>query len=240
MKTIGLVGGTTWYSTLDYYRYFNEMVDEIKGEEEGAKVIINSVNYVEIKKLTHQGDWKSISRIMCTAAKNIEAAGADCILLGANTMHNVADDVEKAVSIPLIHIAKETAKEIAKLGIDTIALLGTKYTMQLQFFRDILKTYKIETLIPSDEGIEKINTAIYEELAKGLLLDPTKKIFIDEIDKLAGLGADGVILGCTEIPLLIKPADCPLPLFDTTRIHARAAVNFALDIKDETQVKENI
>lgn len=230
MKTIGLVGGTTWYSTLDYYRYFNEMVNEIQGGDEAAKVIINSVNYGEIKKLTHKGDWKSISKIMCAAAKKAEDAGADCILLGANTMHNVAEDVEKAIKVPLIHIAKETAKEIAKLGIDTVALLGTKYTMQLIFFREILASYGIETLLPSEEGMEKINEAIYEELGKGLVLDPTKKTFIAIIDKLAGLGADGVILGCTEIPLLIKPQDCPLPLFDATRIHARAAVNFALSL----------
>lgn len=230
MKTIGLVGGTTWYSTLDYYRYFNEMVNECLGGDEAAKVIINSVNYGEIKKLTKEGDWKSISKIICTAAKKAEDAGADCILIGANTMHNVADDVEKAISVPLIHIAKETAKEIGKLGIDTVALLGTKYTMQLNFFKDTLASYGIETIVPSDEGIEKINVAIYEELAKGIVLDPTKKTFIAIIDKLAGLGANGVVLGCTEIPLLIKPQDCPLPLFDTTKIHAKAAVNFALSL----------
>jgi len=230
MKTIGLVGGTTWYSTLDYYRYFNEMVNEIKGNDTAAKVIINSVNYGEVKELTIQGDWKSITEIMCDAAVSLEKAGADCVLIGANTMHRVAEDVEKSVKIPFLHIAKETAKEIIKLNIDAVALLGTRYTMEFDFFKEILSTYGIKTLIPSEDGIEKINTSIYEELGKGLLLEPTKKMFIEEIDKLAGLGADGVILGCTEIPLLIKPSDCPLPLFDTTRIHARAAVNFALDI----------
>lgn len=232
MKTIGLIGGITSLSTLDYYRYFNEMVNESLGGDEAAKVVINSVNYGEIRKYTQEEDWGSISKIMCEAAKRTEAAGADCILIGANTMHKVADDVEKVISVPLIHIAKETAKEIKKLDIDTVALLGTKYTMQMVFFRDILATYGITTLVPPEEGVQKINTAIYEELAKGILLDPTKKTFIEIIDKLAGLGADGVIMGCTEIPLLIKEKDCPLPLFDTTKIHARAAVNFALGLED--------
>ncbi|MEO5985104.1 MAG: aspartate/glutamate racemase family protein [Ferruginibacter sp.] len=231
MKKIGLVGGTTWYSTLDYYRYFNEMINEGKGDDEAAEVIIYSVNYGEIKKLTTAGDWKTISKIMCEAAIKTQEAGAECILLGANTMHNVADDVDKAINVPLLHIAKETAKEISKQGIDTVALLGTKYTMQLDFFKNILSDYGIKTLLPTEEGMEKINTAIYDELAKGNLLDPTKKTFIAIIDRLAGLGADGVILGCTEIPLLIKPEDCPLPLFDTLKIHARAAVNFSLGLE---------
>jgi aspartate racemase len=229
MKTIGLIGGTTWHSTLDYYRYFNEMVNEALGGDEAAKVIINSVNYGEIRKLTQADDWKSISKIICAAARQAEDGGADCILLGANTMHNVAEDVENVISVPLIHIAKEAAKEIKKYHIDTVALLGTRYTMQLDFFKAILASHGITTLIPSEDGINIINAAIYEELAKGIVLEPTKKAFIEIIDILAGLGADGVILGCTEIPLLIKPQDSPLPLFDTMKIHARAAVNFALD-----------
>jgi aspartate racemase len=237
MKTIGLVGGTTWTSSLDYYRYFNEMVNEHLGGDEAAKVILNSVNYGEIKQLIDDNDWKAVSAIICTAAKRTEDAGADCILLGANTLHYIAEAVEQAVTVPLIHIVKETAKEIKKLDIDTIALLGTKYTMQLSFFRDILTGYGIETLVPSEEGMEKIDNAIYAELAKGMVLDPTKKTFIAIIDKLAGLGADAVVLGCTEIPLLIKQEDCPLPLFDTAKIHARAAVNFVLDLSEEVHIK---
>ncbi|MEO6582897.1 MAG: aspartate/glutamate racemase family protein [Ferruginibacter sp.] len=232
MKTIGLVGGTTWYSTLDYYRYANEMVNETLGDNNYAQIIINSVNYGDITKRVQADDWKGVGKIISAAAKSLQAAGADCILLGANTMHNVAPDVEASVQIPLIHIARETAKEIKKAGIDSVALLGTKYTMQLDFFKNILSEYGIATMIPNEVGMEKINVAIYDELAKGLVLDPTKKSFLEIIDKLAGLGADGVILGCTEIPMLIKPTDCPLPLFDTTKIHARAAVNFILDIAD--------
>ncbi len=232
MKTIGLVGGTTWHSTIDYYRYLNELIIDELGEFESAKVIINSVNFGEIKQLQAQDDWKKISGIICKAAQDLENGGAECILLGANTMHRVADDVQAAISIPLIHIAKETAKEIKKAEIDTVALLGTKYTMQLNFFKDILLEHGIQTLIPKEDGIEKINAAIYDELGKGLLLDPTKKMFMEHIDRLAGLGADGIVLGCTEIPMLIKTQDCPLPLFDTTRIHARAAVNFSLGKND--------
>lgn len=226
MKTIGIVGGTTWHSTIDYYRYLNEMAGEELGEFQSAKIIINSINFAEIREMQLRDDWKEISSIICKAAKSLEAAGADCILLAANTMHLVADDVEKAVSIPLIHIAKETAREIKNAGIDTVALLGTKYTMQLDFFKDTLAQYGIKTLIPKDDAIEGINAAIYDELTKGLLLDPTKKMFLETIDLLAGLGADGIVLGCTEIPMLIKTQDCPLPMFDTTKIHARAAFDF--------------
>lgn len=232
MKTIGLIGGTTWHSTLDYYRYINEMANEKLGGDEAAKMIIISVNYGEIKKLTINGEWGKVSKIMCDAAKKAEDAGADCILIGANTMHNIAGDVVKSISIPFIHIATETAKEISAAGIDTIALLGTRYTMQMDFFKNILAEYNIKTLLPSDEEIELVNAAIYDELAKGVVQDTTKKTFISVIDKMAGQGADGVILGCTEIPLLIKPSDCPLPLFDTTLIHARAAVKFALDVPE--------
>lgn len=228
MKTIGLVGGTTWHSTLDYYRYFNEMIAAEVGEFDSAKVMINSVNYGEIRKLQESDDWDSISSIICKAAEALEKGGADCILLGANTMHHVAHHVQAKINIPLLNMAKETALEIKKLNIDTVALLGTKYTMQLNFFKDILLENGIETLIPNEDAMGKINSAIYDELSKGLLLDPTKKTFMEIIDQLAGLGADGVILGCTEIPMLIKTQDCPLPLFDTTKIHARAGVEFAL------------
>lgn len=204
------------------------MAAEELGEFHNAKVIINSINFAEVRELQLKDDWKKISSIICKAAKSLEAADADCILLAANTMHLVANDVEEAVNIPLIHIAKETAREIKNAGIDTVALLGTRYTMQLDFFKDTLSQYGIETLIPKSDAVENINAAIYDELAKGLLLDPTKKMFLDTIDLLAGLGADGIVLGCTEIPMLIKTQDCPLPMFDTTKIHARAAFDFML------------
>ena len=228
MKTIGLIGGTTWYSTIDYYRYINELVNNKLGGDETAKVILNSVNYGEIKKLTLKNDWDSIANIICTAARKTQAAGADCILLCANTMHHIADKVEQAITIPLIHIADATANEIKKADLKTVALLGTKYTMQLNFLKDRLLTHGINPLIPDEDGIEKVNAAIFNELGKGIILPETKQLFIKIINQLISQGAQGVILGCTEIPLLIKPADCSLPLFDTTFIHATAAVDFAL------------
>ncbi|MBA2562493.1 MAG: aspartate/glutamate racemase family protein [Chitinophagaceae bacterium] len=228
MKTIGLIGGTTWYSSLDYYRYINEIVNERLGGDEAAKMILYSINYGEIKRLTQKDDWKSIADIICNAARKTQNAGADCILLGANTMHNIADEVQNAITIPLIHIADETAKKIQKKDIKKIALIGTKYTMQLSFFKDRLTAYGISTLIPGAGEMEKINTAIYNELGKGILLPETKEYFLTINDQLKQQGAEGIILGCTEIPLLIKPDDCSLPLFDTTFIHANAAVDFAM------------
>jgi aspartate racemase len=232
MKTIGLVGGITWHSSLDYYRYFNQLVNERLGGNESAQVILNSVNYGTIKKLTEAGDWKGITAIIAGAAKNAEKAGADCILLGANTMHHIADEVAAAVTVPLIHIADATAKAILAKGVKTAALLGTKYTMQFDFYKNKLTSHGINTLIPDEAGVEAINTFIYQELGKGIFLPETKKQFLLVIDKLIQQGAEGVILGCTEIPLLIKQEDCPVPVFDTTLLHATAAVDFVLGPHD--------
>ena len=228
MKTIGLIGGISWLSTLDYYRLLNEMVNEKLGGSEAAKIIIYSVNFGEIKILTEADRWDKLSVIICDAAKKLEIAGADCVLIGANTMHKIAPAVRESVSIPLIHVAEEAAKEINKNDFKTVALLGTKYTMQLPFFKDILSNYGIKTIIPGIDEIEMINKAIYDEMGKGIFLPGTKQKFLNIIKKLAGEGAEGIILGCTEIPILIKQQDCDVPVFDTTRIHAKAAVEFAL------------
>lgn len=228
MKTIGLIGGITWYSSIDYYRYVNELVNKKSGGDESARVILNSVNYGEIKDLTYKNEWDAIANIISNAARKTEEAGAECILLCANTMHNISDKVQAAISIPLIHIADVTANEIQKTELKTVALLGTKYTMKLNFFKDRLLSYGINTLIPFEDDIEKINSVIYDELGKGVFLAETKQLFLTIIEQLRQRGAEGIILGCTEIPLLIKSSDCSLPLFDTTFIHAKAAVNFAL------------
>ena len=228
MKTIGLVGGTGWVSTLDYYRYFNELVFKNTDGESTAEVIINSVNYPAIAKLTAAGKWDDITKIITEAALALQTAGADCILLGANTMHNIAPQVKAAINIPFIHIAEETGKEIKKKGLKKVALLGTKYTMQLPFFKDVLASMKIETIIPNENDIQIINDAIYKELALGIITAVTKENYLQIMQKLQQEGAEGIILGCTEIPLLIKPNDFDLPLFDTTFIHANAAVNFSL------------
>ncbi len=228
MKTIGLVGGTGWVSTLDYYRYFNELVFKNTNEESTAEVMINSVNYPAIAKLTAAGKWDDITKIIIEAALALQTAGADCILLGANTMHYIAPQVKSAINIPFIHIAEETGKEIKKKGLKKVALLGTKYTMQLPFFKDFLASTGIETIIPNESEIQIINDAIYKELALGIITAATKENYLEIMQKLQQEGAEGIILGCTEIPLLIKPNDFDLPLFDTTYIHANAAVNFSL------------
>jgi aspartate racemase len=228
MKTIGLVGGLTWYSSIDYYRIINQKVNERLGGDEAARIILNSVNYGKIKQLTQAGDWKGIVSIISEAAKKTEGAGADCLLLGANTMHHIADDVAAVIQIPLIHIADVVAKAIKEKNISTVALLGTKYTMLFDFYKNRLANAGIKTLIPGEPDIEIINQGIYDELGKGILMPATKEKYLTIISKIVERGAGGVILGCTEIPLLIKQEDCVIPVFDTTMLHAIAAVDFAL------------
>lgn len=228
MKTIGLIGGISWYSSVDYYRYINQLVNERLGGDQAAQLILNSVNYGEIKRLTQAGDWQGITAIMINAARQTVAAGAECILLGANTMHHIAGEVAAAIEIPLIHIADATAAAIKEKGISTVALLGTKYTMQFDFYRNKLAGHGITAIIPADEGIQFVNHTIYEELGKGIFKEETRKLYLDIIRQLTRQGAEGVILGCTEIPLLIKQEDSPVPVFDTTWLHAKAAVDFSL------------
>ena len=229
MKTIGLIGGLSWLSSIEYYRMLNEMVNERLGGVNAGKIILYSVNFAEIKVLTEEGRWDEIEKMIGDVAKKLEQAGADCILIGANTMHKIAEDIQRAVNIPVIHIAEATATQINKQHLKKIALLGTKYTMQLDFYKDKLAVQGITTVIPGEEEIEFINTAIYTEMGKGIFLPATKEKFLDIINKLTKQGAEGIILGCTEIPLLIKQEDCPVPVFDTTKIHSTAAVEFALN-----------
>ena len=228
MKTIGLIGGLSWYSSIDYYRYINQAVNEKLGGDEAARMILYSVNYGEIKKLTLQNNWDGIINIIGEIAIKIQRAGAEVILLGVNTMHHIFNKVEEAVTVPMIHIADATAASIKNKKLNTVALPGTKYTMQFDFFKDRLSGFDIKTLIPGDTEIEIINSAIYNELAKGIILPETKEKFLAVINNLRAQGAEGVILGCTEIPLLIKQEDSSIPVFDTTFLHATAAVEFAL------------
>ncbi|HQV61617.1 MAG: aspartate/glutamate racemase family protein [Chitinophagaceae bacterium] len=228
MKVIGLVGGTSWISSVDYYRLFNEITNQRLGGNEAAKIVLYSVNYGEIVTYTHQGNWDAIAAIIADAAQKVEKAGADCILLGANTMHHVAERVQQSVKIPLLHIADVVGKAITEKQLKKVALLGTKYTMLFDFYTRKLAEYGIETIIPDAEGVDFVNSAIYNELGKGKFLPETKQGFLHLIGKLAGQGAEGVILGCTEIPMLIKQEDTLVPVFDTTLLHATAAVDFAL------------
>jgi aspartate racemase len=228
MKTIGLIGGLSWISSLDYYRLINEITNKRLGGNEAAKIILFSVNYGEIVTLTKAGDWDGLAWIMCDAAKRTEGAGADCILIGANTMHHIAEKVQDVVKVPLLHIADAAAKAIKEKGENKVALLGTRYTMLFDFYKKKLSQHGIETMIPGDSEIDFVNNAIYDEMGKGKFLPETKRRFLQLIDELAARGAEAVILGCTEIPMLIKPEDTSVPIIDTTLQHAIAAVDFAL------------
>jgi aspartate racemase len=229
MKTIGIIGGLTWYSTVEYYKLLNQLVNERLGGAHAAKLILYSVDFAEIKVLTEKQDWEGIAVIIVEAAKKIEQAGADCLMIGANTMHKIADEVQAAITIPVIHIAAATAAAIEMKGLKKVALLGTKYTMQLDFYKNKLAEKNIATIIPNETDIEYINNSIYNEFSKGIFLPETKTQYLRIIDELTGQGAEGFILGCTEIPILIKQEDCAVPVFDTGLIHATAAVDYALN-----------
>ena len=228
MKTIGLIGGITWYSTMEYYRLLNEIVNKRLGGSHSAKIILHSVDFAVIRELTEAQDWERLTAIMQEAAKKIRDAGADCLLIGANTMHHIADEVQAAVQIPLIHIAEAVAGAVLQKNIQQVALLGTRYTMQLDFYKKILLKNGITVSIPEIPDMEFINDTIYNEFGNGLFLPRTKQQYLSIIDKLTASGAQGVIFGCTEIPILLKQGDCSVPVFDTGRIHAAAAVEFAL------------
>ena len=228
MKTIGIIGGISWVSSVDYYRIINEQINhKLKGLNAG-KIILYSVNYGEIKELTDQNRWADITTLIQDAAIKLELAGADCLIIGANTMHRIAPEVQQVLKIPLLHIAEVTAAAIHQKGLKTVALLGTKYTMEMDFFKDKLNSLGITTLIPDLFDRDLLHAAIYNELGKGLFLPETKTMFLNIMAGLKESGAEGVILGCTEIPMLLSQADFDLPLFDTTLIHASAAVEFAL------------
>jgi aspartate racemase len=230
MKTIGLIGGISWLSTIEYYKFINQLVNERLGGVDAAKVIIYSVNFGDIKRLTMADDWDAMTDMMCHAARQLENSGADCVLMGVNTMHKIADRVEASIAIPFIHIAEAAADTISRKKLSKVALLGTRYVMQLDFYKNKLAEKNIGIMIPGQDDIDYINNAIYEEFGKGIFLPETRERFLQIIEDMAAQGAQGVIAGCTEIPLLIQQRDCPIPLFDTTAIHARAAVDFALFI----------
>jgi len=228
MKTIGIIGGISWLSSIDYYRIINEQINQRLGGVEAGRIILYSLNFGEVKALTLQDNWPALARMVSAAAQQLEQAGADCILIGANTMHKIAGEVQHSIRIPLIHIAQVTAAAVQAAGIRKVALLGTKYTMELDFYPQKLKEYGIDTIIPESDDREYINASIYNELGKGIFTNAMRERYKTIIAGLAATGAEGVILGCTEIPMLIKQPDSPIPVFDTTLLHATAAVNFAL------------
>lgn len=228
MKTIGLIGGMSWESTVTYYQLINEAVHKRLGGLHSAKIVLWSVEFDEIEKCQSSGDWEKSASILSETAKGLERAGADVILICTNTMHKVADDVAAAVHIPLLHIADATFDALQKQSIRRVGLLGTKYSMQQDFIKGRLKERGLEVLVPENEDMEMINGVIFNELCVGTILPELREKFLTVIGKLKAQGAEGVILGCTEIGLLIKQADTDLPVFDTTEIHAKAAVDFAL------------
>jgi len=228
MKILGLVGGTSWVSTVDYYRLINEGINEKLGDLEFAECIIYSLNYGQIKRNNDANDWDNTLEIITAASQNLERSGAKAIVLCANTMHLIADRLQKNINIPVIHIATATADAIVTKGIKKVGLLGTRFTMERKFFGDKLHEKGIEFIIPEDEDRGHIHYTIFEELGRGILKPETKQYYIGVINKLAKKGAEGIILGCTEIPMLISGEDVDIPLFDTTAIHSKAAVEFAL------------
>jgi aspartate racemase len=237
MKTLGLIGGTTWVSTVDYYRAINMMTNERLGGLNAAKLFLYSVNMEEFHKLFTAGDWDRVVSLMTGIAQLLESVGAEAIVICANTPHLVADIIQRGIRIPIIHIAEETAKEITRNKIDKVILLGTKFTMEHEFFKKILLKHGIEAIIPEADERNFIHTTIFAELGKGIFKAETKARYLEIIHKLATPDIKGVILGCTEIPLLIKQSDCTITTFDTTLIHARAAVDFALDEAISAQPK---
>ncbi len=229
MKTIGLIGGMSWQSTLEYYRIINETTNERLGGSHSARCILYSVNFAEIGKLQADGKWDELTRLIIKAAQILERADAEFIIICTNTIHKLADDVQKNVSIPILHIVDAVAKKIVEKGFSKVGLLGTKFTMEEDFYKKRLKEkYDIEVIIPEKEERETIHNIIYNELCLGKITGTSKDKFLKIIKNLNTNGAEGVILGCTEIPLLIKAGDVEIPIFDTTTIHAKASVEFAL------------
>lgn len=230
MKTIGLIGGMSWESTADYYQILNREVKAILGEPHSAKIIMNSVDFAEIEKLQSAGEWSQLSKKMIEIAKKLEAAGADMILICANTMHQMAAEVQREINIPLIHIADTAAEKIKEKNYNKVGLLGTKYVMEGNFYKNrIEKNYKIKVITPELKSRNDVHQIIYQELVSGIFKNESRNRFKEIIMSLKEKGAEGIILGCTEIPLLIKDKDSSLPIFNTTELHAKKAVQFALE-----------
>ena len=229
MKTIGLIGGMSWESSLEYYRIINERVKEKLGGLHSAKCLMYSVDFEEVEKLQHQGQWGEAAKLMIDAAKRLECGGADFVVICTNTMHRMADELQQNIQIPILHIADATAEKIKASGYKKVGLLGTKFTMEENFYKGrLIEKYNLGVTIPDEAERQSIHDVIYKELCLGIVQQSSKNRFKAIIENLSKKGAEAVILGCTEIPLLIKQEDVTVPLLDTTRIHAEAAVDFAL------------
>lgn len=235
MRKIGLIGGMSWESTLEYYRIINEEVKRRLGGLHSARVVMDSVDFDAIEKLQHEGEWGKLGDILVESAQNLERAGADCVLICTNTMHKCADQVAGSVDIPLIHLADATGELVKEQGLKRIGLLGTKFTMEQDFYKGrLVEKFGLDVIVPDDEDREVVHRVIYDELCLGNIRDESKRKYLAIIENMIDDGAEGIILGCTEIPLLVKQEDVSVPVFDTTYIHAISAVDFAL--KEEVVV----
>lgn len=228
LKTIGLIGGMSWESTVTYYKIINEVIKEKLGGLHSAKCVLYSVDFQEIEECQANGNWEKSGEILGEAANNLEKAGADFIVICTNTMHKVVNQIKEKISIPILHIAEMTAEKILEKGLKNIALLGTKYTMEQDFYKSKLIEKGINVIIPDKNDIEIINKVIYDELCLGTINSNSKKKFLEIVDKLRNKGSEGIILGCTEIGLLIKNEDTDVPLFDTAIIHAEQAAIYSI------------
>ena len=227
-KTLGIIGGMSWESTESYYRLINEGIKARLGNLHSADLLIHSVDFAPIEALQAQGAWDEMGKVLANSGKRLQAAGAQGLLIATNTMHKVVDDVQAATNLPIIHIADVTAAAIKQQGLTKVALLGTQFTMTEDFYKQRLIDAGLQVLIPETGARAEVHRIIYEELCQGQLLDSSRQYYQQVTENLADKGAKGVILGCTEIGLLIQQADSPIPVFDTTAIHAAAAVDFLL------------
>ena len=229
MKTIGLIGGMSWESTVPYYRLINEGVKQRLGGLHSARIILYSVDFHDIEQLQHAGKWDEAGALLAGAAQSLQTAGADFIVVCTNTMHKVAPAIEAAVAIPLLHIADPTAEAVKQSGLRTVGLLGTRFTMEQDFYRGRLEArHGLKVIIPDAADRDSVHRVIYDELCLGMTRDDSRAAYRAIIGRLVAQGAEGIILGCTEIGLLVGPADSPVPIFDTTGLHAQSAVDFAL------------
>jgi len=229
MKTIGLIGGMSWESTLLYYRLINETVRQTLGGLHSAKLVLHSVDFADIEPLQRAGDWQQAGHRMADAARSLEAAGADCVVLCTNTMHKVAHAMEAASPLPLLHIADATGQAVVQAGLHTVGLLGTRFTMEQDFYSDRLRAlHGLKVLTPEEAGRAQVHRIIYEELCQGQVLSASRQIYQRVMAELVAQGAQAIVLGCTEITLLVGEADASVPLFDTTALHAKQAACWAM------------
>jgi aspartate racemase len=230
MKMIGLIGGMSWESTLEYYRIINQRMKEKIGGFHSAKILLYSVDFQEVESLQHRGGWKELTELMIDAAQRVERAGAELLVICTNTMHKMAPEVQKSIRIPLLHIVDVTAAEVKRRSLRTVGLLGTRFTMEQDFYKlRLSQDHGLEVLIPEEKERELIHGILYNELCLGEIKETSRGVFQGIIAGLVSRGAQGIILGCTEIPLLVSQQDYDIPLFDTTAIHARAAADAALE-----------